>query len=298
MEVKLGEDHIFLILITLANEVISGMVSISQLYIYPIKSLGGIAVNSAMVTDRGLQNDRRFMLVDENNLFLTQREHRTMALLRTAIEDNELIVYHKDKLAEKLRLPLVPKPSVLTVMVKIWDDWCESQYINEEADNWFSDQLNFPCRLVYMPESTKRKVEAAYAMNGDITNFSDGYPLLLISHSSLDDLNSRMEEALPMNRFRPNIVITGSRPFEEDTMEQFNINGINFYGVKLCARCIITTTNQETGDIGKEPLKTLAQYRRIDNKVLFGQNVLCQDNGVITVGDEIKVVKTKPALIM
>lgn len=274
------------------------MVSISQLYIYPIKSLGGIAVKDAMVTERGLQNDRRFMLVDENNQFLTQREHRTMALLKTGIENNELIVYQKDNPAEKLRLPLVPEPSALTVMVKVWDDWCEGQYINEEADNWFSDQLNFSCRLVYMPESTKRKVEAAYAMNGDITSFSDGYPVLLISQSSLDDLNSRMEEALPVNRFRPNIVITGTQPFEEDTMEEFSINEINFYGVKLCARCVITTTNQDTGDTGKEPLKTLSQYRRIDNKVLFGQNVLCHGKGAIRVGDEIKIVKTKPALIM
>lgn len=282
----------------MVNEVILGMVSISQLYIYPIKSLGGIAVTSATVTNRGLQNDRRFMLVDENNQFLTQREHRTMALLKTAIEDNELIVYHKDNPAEKLRLPLVPETSALTAMVKIWDDWCEGQYIGEEADKWFSDMLNFSCHLVYMPGSTERKVDVSYALNDEITAFSDGYPVLLISQSSLDDLNSRMEEALPMNRFRPNIVITGTQPFEEDTMEQFNINGINFYGVKLCARCVITTTNQDTGDTGKEPLKTLAQYRRIDNKVLFGQNVLCHGNGVVRVGNEIKIVKTKPSLIM
>ncbi len=273
------------------------MVSISQLYIYPIKSLGGIEVTSAGVTNRGLQNDRRFMLVDENNLFLTQREHRTMALLRTAIEGNELIVYHKDNPSEKLRLPLVPKPSTLTITVKVWDDYCEGQYINQEADSWFSEKINFPCRLVYMPESTKRKVDPLYALNDDITNFSDGYPVLLIGQSSLDDLNSRMEETLPMNRFRPNIVVTGSRPFEEDTMEHFSVDGINFYGVKLCARCVVTTTNQDTGDAGKEPLKTLALYRRIDKKVLFGQNVLCHGDGIIRVGDEVKIVKTKPSLI-
>ena len=282
----------------LTNEVILGMVSISQLYIYPVKSLGGIAVKDAMVTERGLQNDRRFMLVDENNQFLTQREHQMMALLRTGIEHNELIVYQKHNPAEKLRLPLVPEPTSLTSMVNVWDDWCEGQYISEEADKWFSKKLNFSCRLVYMPESSRRKVDSVYARNHDITSFSDGYPVLLISQSSLDDLNSRMEEALPMNRFRPNIVITGTHPFEEDTMEQFSINEIDFYGVKLCARCVVTTTNQDTGDTGKEPLKTLAQFRRIDNKVLFGQNVLCDGEGAIRVGDEIKIVKTKPSLIM
>ena len=282
---------------TFVNAVNLAMLSISQLYIYPIKSLGGIAVASALVTNRGLQYDRRFMLVDSNNVFLTQRELPAMALLRTSIEHNDLIVYHKDNLADKLRVSLVPEPSALTAMVKIFDDLCEGQYINDEADKWFSDKLNFPCRLVYMPESTKRKVEEAYAFNDDITSFSDGYPILLIGQSSLDDLNSRMEEALPMNRFRPNMVAAGGQPFEEDTMEQFSINGINFYGVKLCARCVITTTNQQTGVTGKEPLKTLATFRMSNNKVLFGQNVLCGGEGVIRVGDEIRVVKTKPALI-
>ena len=273
------------------------MLSISQLYIYPIKSLGGIAVTSALVTNRGLQYDRRYMLVDGNNIFLTQRELPAMALLRTAIEDNELFIFHKDNLADKLRLPLVPEPSELTAMVKIWDDLCEGQYINDEADKWFSDKLNFPCRLVYMPESTRRKVEEAYAFNDDITSFSDGYPILLIGQASVDDLNSRLEEPLPMNRFRPNIVLAGGQPFEEDTMEQFSINEINFYGVKLCERCVITTSNQETSIKGKEPLKALAKYRMTNNKVLFGQNVLCGAEGVIRVGDEIKPVKTKPALI-
>ncbi len=274
------------------------MVSISQLHIYPVKSLGGIAVSSALVTDRGLQYDRRFMLVDDNKIFLTQREHRTMALLKTVIEDDELIVYHKDNPSDKLRVPLVPEPSALTTVVNVWDDWCEGQYIQEDADTWFSEKLDFSCRLVYMPEASKRKVDNRYALDNDITSFSDGYPVLVIGQSSLDDLNNRMEEPLPMNRFRPNIVIAGSQPFEEDTMGHFSIKELNFYGVKLCARCVITTTNQDTGDTGKEPLKTLAQYRRIDNKVLFGQNILCKGRGIISVGDEIKIVKTRPALII
>jgi uncharacterized protein len=273
------------------------MLSISQLYIYPIKSLGGITVNSAVVTDRGLKNDRRYMLVDTNGLFLTQREHPAMALLRTAIEANELIVWHKDNIAEKLRLPLVHEASVLTATVKVWDDYCEGQYISDEADKWFSDKLDSPCRLLYMPESTKRKVDPVYALNNDITSFSDGYPVLLVGQSSLDDLNNRMEEELPMDRFRPNIVMAGGQSFEEDTMEQFRINEINFYGVKPCARCVVTTTNQQTGVTGKEPLKTLAKYRMANNKVFFGQNVLCGGKGVINVGDKINVIRTKPALI-
>ena len=281
----------------MANAVFLTMLSISQLFIYPIKSVGGIAVNSAVVTGRGLQNDRRYMLVDMDGLFLTQRQHPSMALLRTAIEANELIVWHKDHISEKLRMPLVPEDSLATATVKVWDDYCEAQYVSDEADKWFSDKIESPCRLLYMPESTKRKVDPVYALNNDITSFTDGYPVLLIGQSSLDDLNSRMEEALPMDRFRPGIVMTGGQAFEEDAMEQFSINGINFYGVKLCARCTITTTNQETGVTGKEPLKTLAKYRMANNKVYFGQNVLCGGKGEIKVGDVISLIKVKSSFI-
>jgi len=260
--------------------------------------LGGIAINKAMVTDRGLQYDRRYMLVDENNLFLTQREYSAMALLRTAIERDNLLVYHKNALSAKLILPLVPEPTNTNSMVKVWDDWCEGQYINKEADDWFSVQLGVSCRLVYMPESTNRKVDYKYALHNDITSFADGYPILLIGQSSLDDLNSHLEEPLPMNRFRPNIVFIGGIPFEEDTMGHFLINDMNFYGVKLCARCVITTTNQDTGIAGKEPLKSLAKYRMTNNKVLFGQNVLGGSEGIISVGDSIQVLKRKPVVIL
>jgi len=272
------------------------MLSISQLYIYPIKSLGGIAVNTALITDRGLKNDRRFMVVDANGLFLTQRERPLMALLRTAIEADVLIVWHKDHQSDKLRLQLEPQPSLSVKIVKVWDDYCEAQYVSDEADKWFSEKLNSPCRLLYMPESTKRMVDPVYALSNDITSFSDGYPVLLIGQSSLDDLNGRMTEALPMDRFRPNIVMAGGTPFEEDSLEQFSVSGINFYGVKLCARCVVTTTNQETGVTGKEPLKTLATYRLANNKVYFGQNVLCRGEGLITAGDEIFVIKRKQGL--
>jgi uncharacterized protein len=283
--------------VTLTNYLFLNMLSISQLYIYPVKSLGGIAVNTALITDRGLKNDRRFMVVDANGLFLTQRERPLMALLRTAIESDVLIVWHKDHQSDKLRLPLEPQPSLSVTTVKVWDDYCEAQYVNDEADKWFSEKLNSPCRLLYMPESTKRLVDPVYAFNHDITSFSDGYPLLLVGQSSLDDLNGRMAEALPMDRFRPNIVMAGGKPFEEDSLEQFSVGSINFYGVKLCARCVVTTTNQETGATGKDPLKTLATYRLANNKVYFGQNVLCRGEGLIRVGDSINIIKVKQALI-
>lgn len=273
------------------------MLSVHQLYIYPIKSAGGFAIDNAVVTSRGLQYDRRFMLVDENDLFISQREIPAMALLRTAIEGAKLMVWHKDDAEDKLFLPLLPEPVRANTIVSIWDDRCEAQYVSKTADKWFSEKLNLHCRLVYMPESSKRNVDPLYAIGNDITSFSDGYPILLIGQESLNDLNQRLTEPLPMNRFRPNIVMTGGQPYEEDTMKHFTIKDIHFYGVKLCGRCVVTTTNQETGITAKEPLKTLSTYRLYNNKVLFGQNILCQGDGMIKVGDEINILQNSTAVI-
>ncbi|HLP35797.1 MOSC domain-containing protein [Lacibacter sp.] len=277
------------------NTVILGMLSISHLYVYPIKSLGGIELSSARLTDRGIEHDRRWMLVDEDNRFLTQREFPQMALLRTAIHANELTVYEKGNEVDKIRVNLYPAGNG-TVNVQVWDDVCEALQMGDAANQWFSEKLKRVCKLVYMPDASKRKVDTDYALNNEITGFSDAFPLLMIGQASLDDLNSRLEIPVPMNRFRPNIVFTGGAAFEEDTMKHFQINGIDLYAVKPCARCAITTTDQKTGATAKEPLKTLASYRTGNNKVYFGQNILYKQQGTITVGDELKVVQRKESL--
>ena len=268
------------------------MYIISQLFIYPVKSLGGFEVTSAQLTDRGFQYDRRFMLVDRNNNFLTQREHPVMSLLQTAIEGNELVIFHKNNAVDKISVPLQPLPGA-TTKVKVWDDECTAQYVNDEADEWLTKQLFMPCRLVYMPDAEKRLVDEQYAKNKEITSFSDGYPLLIIGQASLDDLNSRLVEPLPMDRFRPNIVFVGGTPYEEDTMDLVKVNGIDMYGVKLCARCTITTINQSTAEKAKEPLKTLAGYRMRNNKIYFGQNILYKQTGQLKVDNVIETIKVK-----
>jgi MOSC domain-containing protein len=273
------------------------MFRISQLFIYPIKSLGGSSIETIPVTDRGFQYDRRYMLVDENNRFLTQREYPVMALLQTVIDGNDLLVHHKKSTDLNLRLPLIPADEGDVTRVQVWEDICDAMYISSLADEWFSERIGVSCRLVYMPETSRRQVDNRYALKDEITSFADGYPILMIGQSSLDDLNSRMKEALPINRFRPNIVFTGGRPFEEDTMEHFIVKGIHYYTVKPCARCVITTTDQETGITGKEPLRTLASYRRVNNEVWFGQNVLTEGTGFISVGDSIEVIKTRTTLL-
>ena len=251
-------------------------------------------MHSAEVTRRGFRYDRRFLLIDKNNRFLTQREFPKMALLKTAIEEETLLVYHKDSFGDHLVVPLAPEPSDDTAIVSIWEDECEAQFIGQQADDWFSGQLNTACRLVYMPDSTERKVDEKYAIHDDITSFSDGYPILIIGQASLDDLNNRLSKAIPVNRFRPNLIFAGGTPYEEDGMKHFRIHDLDFFGVKPSARCVITTTDQETGLTGKEPLKTLAGYRSKNNKVYFGQNVLMEGEGIIKVGDPIEIIRQKP----
>jgi len=272
------------------------MLQVSQLFIYPIKSLGGISVANALITDRGFQYDRRWMLVDENNQFLTQRELADMALLQVEITAAGLKVYHKKNIHYQIIIPFFSETNE-TANVEIWSESCEAQFVNKIADDWFSEMLLKKCRLVYMPDCTKRSIDNMYAFNKEITSLSDGFPFLIIGQSSINELNSRLAEPLPINRFRPNIVFTGGEPFEEDTMEHFTINHINFYGVKLCARCVITTINQDNAAKAKEPLKTLASYRMKNNKIYFGQNLLHNGEGRISLGDtiEIKKVNASPA---
>lgn len=264
------------------------MLTVSELYIYPIKSLGGIALNSATLTDRGFEYDRRWMLVDENNQFITQREVNAMALLKVEAAEHGLLIRNTGVAGEKLLVPYEPTIAE-TIMVTVWSNHCRAQRVSEAADAWFSKQLGKPCRLVYMPNSTNRFVDGRYAHHKEITSFSDGFPLLLISQASLDDLNGRLSVPLPMNRFRPNLVFTGGTPFLEDTMKQFGINGVTFFCVKPCARCVITTIDQQTGTKAKEPLTTLSTYRMKNNKILFGQNLLYNGKGKITIGDTITI---------
>lgn len=260
------------------------MLSISHLYIYPVKSLAGISLHQSMVKKRGLQYDRRWMIVDEKGLFLTQREFPEMALMKTGINNGKLTI---NAGADQLKMPLTLAEGKL-VPVEVWNSRCKALEADEPINNWFSKQLGIKCRAVYMPDVVQRTLNPLYAVSkNDITGFADGYPILLIGQSSLDDLNSRLAEPLPMDRFRPNIVFSGGAAFAEDEMKRFTINSLDFYGVKLCSRCIITCTNQQTAKVGKEPLKTLATYRNFNNKIMFGQNIIPAATGIISVGDEM-----------
>ena len=269
------------------------MLKLSEIYIYPIKSLGGIRLEKANITTRGLENDRRFMLVDESGRFLSQREHPQLALFQTEIEGNFLLIKNK-KSGNSLKIDTqysITQSFNHSIIVKIWDDITKAIEVSNEASDWFTQALGIPTRLVFMPEESHRKTEAPYSLTGEeITSFSDGYPILIIGQSSLDDLNNRLENPVSINRFRPNFVFTDGEPFEEDAWHEFTIGNIRFFGVKPCSRCIMTTIDQETGEKkGKEPLLTLNKYRKAGNKILFGQNVLISQLGKVKVGDLIEV---------
>jgi uncharacterized protein YcbX len=270
------------------------MLQVSQLYVYPIKSLGGVSLKSADLTDRGFQYDRRWMLVDGNNRFLTQREINEMALLQVEILNDGLHISHKQNHSNYF-IPFL-KTTGKKVTVDIWGTQCDAQLVDQDADDWFTRILNVRCKLVYMPDTTKVFVEKSHAINEDLTSFSDGYPILMISEASLNDLNDRLPESLPINRFRPNLVFSGGSAFEEDTMKEFLINDQTFYGVKPSARCIITTIDQDTAVKNKEPLKTLSTYRSKNNKIHFGENVITGDKGKINIGDTITVLQSKESL--
>jgi uncharacterized protein len=263
------------------------MISVQQLFVYPIKSLGGFSVQNAQVNKRGLQYDRRYMLVDDNNSFLTQRTFKEMALLQVAQANNNFEVFDKRNIADKIFIPN-ELTSGSTALVTVWDDVCEAIIAPQAINTWFTKVLGANCRLVYMPNSSQRFIDKRYATNtNDVNSFSDGYPILMVSEASLNDISAKAKTEIPVDRFRPNIVITGVAPFAEDDLKQFTINNTNYMGVKPCARCVVTTIDQNTAQSGKEPLKTLATYRQVNNKILFGQNVIPQNNGVIAVGDKL-----------
>lgn len=264
---------------------------LTEINVYPIKSLGGISLKNSIIEERGLALDRRWMLVDKENKFLTQRTNPILSLLKVKIVEGGLEVSNMEHGSISFEFG---ETTGKTCKVVVWDDTCTASEMSDRVNSYFSSLLGEEIKLVYMPDESKRLVDNKYAKAGEIVSFADAFPCLLIGEGSLTDLNSRLEIPMPMNRFRPNLVVNTSVPFDEDLWEEFSIGSANFAGVKPCARCVVTTIDQATGKKGAEPLKTLAKYRSINNKVMFGQNVLYKGGSrEIEVGDEVMVVRRK-----
>lgn len=243
-------------------------------------------MKQAKVLNKGLQYDRRYMLVDENNQFITQRNVHELALFKLSFSGDGFEVAYKNDL---IKLPLNPMFDGVSESFTIWDDQVQAHELGEDFSKWFSRHLNLPCRLVYFPEESERLVDREYVSGAEQVSLADGYPYLVLGHSSLDDLNSRLKEHVPMNRFRPNLVFNGGEPFVEDKWINFSIGANRFRGVKPCARCVLTTIDQETGISGTEPLATLSTFRKFGGKVNFGLNVIPIDFYQVNEGDHISI---------
>ena len=260
---------------------------VQNLYLYPIKSLGGISVPEALVEERGFRYDRRWMLVDKKGDFVTQRQHPQLALLQVSLSKTQLEVVSKGDPSQRIAFDL-GLVSDQELQVSIWGDQVLARVVSAEVSRWFSDFLQMELDLVVMPESSQRKMDPRYAVQGESVSFADGMPYVIIGQASLDELNQRLEEPVAMDRFRPNLVFSGGQAFEEDQFTSIKVGEVDFQVVKPCARCVLITVNQQTGEKGKEPLATLATYRTVNNKVYFGQNAVALAPGMVRVGDPIQ----------
>jgi uncharacterized protein YcbX len=267
------------------------MVTVSALNVYPVKGLKGIALTEARCTDRGIEHDRRWMVVDRERQFISQREHPKMATVWTDIDGEELSLTAPD--VGELRLPLAPKGQA-RLRVQVWNSVCDAISVSQHADQCLSDYLGLDCALVYMPEESKRFSNPQFAGQAKRVGFADGYAYLVTNEASLADLNAKLlakdHPAVPMNRFRPNIVVMGAGPWAEDDWRVLSLGNAMLRAVKPCGRCQVTTTDQATGEVrGPEPLATLATFRDSPLGIRFGMNLVALREGTVRVGDAVEL---------
>lgn len=262
---------------------------LSDIYIYPVKSLAGIRVDQWPVDAKGLQYDRKWMLIDNKGQFLSQRKLAKMALIHTQIEADHLVL--STQTSGSFKLPLNPNGGT-SKQVQVWHDQCQAKTVSVEVDEWLSDFLERQCQLVYQPEESIRQVDQDYANITDQVGFSDGFPFLITSKASLNALNQAMKMEINMRRFRPNLVIANCDSYEEDSWREISINDIHFRLPKPCSRCIVPSIDPNTAVRDKEPLATLQRLRKWNNKTYFGQNAIHDCSGILTTGNIVNVIKT------
>lgn len=262
---------------------------LAELRVHPLKSAGALTVDRVEVDAFGPRNDRRWMAVGPDDLFLSQRRTAALARVGSRLEGDALTLHAAG--LPTVRVPIGRAPR----RVRVWKDTVDALDCGDEAAEWLTAALGEHARLVHIPDDAVRPLPPEYGLPGDRVAFSDAFPFLLLSRGSLDDLNARMETPLPVERFRPNLVIDGAEPYAEDRWRRIRVGDIVMDVVKPCARCLVTTTDQGTGERGKEPLRTLAGYRRRDGHVWFAQNAIHRERGTLRVGDEVEVVEVGPA---
>lgn len=261
-------------------------VEISALKVYPIKSCRPLNPTSCKVAKRGLEHDRRWMVVDMDDTFMTRREIPEMAKIGFTLEGDR-VVLSKDGLPN---LAAHRNPEGASARVRVWRSITTGKYVSSEVDRWLTKALGRDCRLVYMPEAARRKINPLFNTGKDLVGFADGYPILIASEESLEDLNGRLDSKLTIDRFRPNIVIRGCAPFAEDTWKRIRIGDVVLRATRPCIRCLVTTQDPQSGSpLGPEPLKTLATYRKVEGGVIFGMYYVPEQLGTISIGDPVDI---------
>lgn len=260
---------------------------LSRLFIYPIKSAAGLEVRSGVIDEFGLANDRRWMIVDEHGTALTQREHPQLALVHPTVTRSGLELSASGLPSLAVHVPEGPEREVV-----VWSSTVRAHDAGNEAAQWLTDFLERPARLVHMPDAAFRPIDRHYSPAERRVSFADAFPFLLITQESMDELNRRLQQPLGIERFRPNLVVSGAAaPHAEDSWTRIRIGTQDFSVVKPCARCAVPTVDPVTGVRGKEPTRTLATYRRRNGKVYFGQNLIHESTGELRVGDVVAIVQ-------
>jgi len=261
---------------------------LSALHIFPLKSCAPLPIESAAVEPRGLRHDRRWIATDATGRFLTGRQHPRLTLLRAIPHGDALEISAPGMPTLRLDAPLHGD----RVDVTVWTNTVAALPAGDEADAWISAFLGMPTRIAYMDDDCERPVNPDFSKPGDEVSFADAFPMLLISQGSLDALNAKLAQPVPMLRFRPNFVAAHTTPHVEDGWKRIRVGAVEFDVVKPCSRCVFTTVDftQGTFDPSGEPLRTLTTYRRTERGVTFGQNVIPRGTGTVRVGDEIEVL--------
>lgn len=261
--------------------------TLTEINIYPLKSCAGISLNSVQLDRFGPCGDRRWILVDDKGVAITQRDESKLALIKTQLLCDTLILRLG---AQSIEIPF-PGKNAQKCQLRVWADEVSAVDGGQEAATWLSKNLGRKCRLAYIPDDSVRLVDDHYASAGETVGFADAFPVLLISQASLDDLNSRLETAVPMNRFRPNLVVSGCEPFAEDSWRRIRVGEVEFDLVKPCDRCVMPSIDQRTAERDTTINRVLASYRRRDGKIYFGQNLLYPKVGKLHLSSPIEVIE-------
>ena len=265
---------------------------VTALYIYPVKSMSGSAVNEAVLFERGLDHDRRWMWIDENGKFISQREFPQMVLWTVKLVYNELFFQNKNQ-SSPIVVPAYPSTNN-RMNVRVWDDEVSASVIEHPLISKIAEDFLPNARLVYLPEDSKRAVDKRFGQENDHTSFADGYPVLVCNKSSLEKLNEGLEEPISIMHFRPNVVVNGCGAYEEDNWKEIQLGDAKLELVKPCGRCVMININPLTATKNPAVLKVLASSRTAGNKVLFGMNAISRSSEMtIKLGDPVSVLSVK-----